>query len=478
MHALKLIYASKHIYSKRMCILHMEENDLLLKIYIGKEINFSRGILYDIKGRLRFDETESIIIDSLMKKKLVKIVHPYKSVKSIRTLVTTRDGRRKSQELIQQILNSDSRLLDELYAIPKKSLGFLLVNLDYSIFEKTRSRWIRDWKDFILYHSQMFDYSIEFCQTLQKHKLAVLTNDYVSSKGGRIDPEKYVVPNEVKGYLTRNLKLIPFDYEEIHRSILFYTIHKIRNEILPIKSDAKRRNGLWNLLRVLPFDESVIKSLIDKFKDEKITTEYSEIDNEQFLFEILDESRFEVRLNKLVDGFVSELLKGRKREPAISVEKAAQPFKLHSELFALIGNFEIGLRNYLLSEMQAAFKEDKNEWYNQLKEIKTMGNQSPFKTIHDKLESRRNEDLKNKILPEDELIYYADITDYKDIILKNWRIFVSKFNRINLSKEKFEHGMNELNKIRRKVMHLRDIRPHEAKTLRLFMIPKLEKIFQ
>lgn len=106
-----------------------------------------------------------------------------------------------------------------------------------------------------------------------------------------------------------------------------------------------------------------------------------------------------------------------------------------------------------------------------------MGKQSPLVTIYAKLKSRRNEDEKNKILPEDELIYYADITDYKDTILKNWRIFESKFKKIKLSKEKFEHGMNELNKIRRKVMHLRDIRPSEAKTLHLYIIPELEKIF-
>jgi len=471
------ISASKHIYRKWQYIFRMEENYLLLKIYIGQEINSSRGILYDFRGRIRFSEKENEVIKSLEDKKLVKIVFPY-TIKSIRTLVTTRDGKRKSRKLIQQILNSDSKLLHELYTIPQKVLGFLLVNLDYAIFEKTRSRWIRDWKDFILHSSQMFDFSITFCQILQKHKLSVLTNDYVSSDGGRIDPEKYVIANEVREHLTRNLKLIPFNYEEINRSILFYIINKIKKEILPIKSDARRRNSLWNLLRVLPIDESAIKSLIGKFKDENITTAYSEIDNEQFLFEILDESRFEVKLGKLVDDFVSEIIRGRKKEAAIPMEKAAQPFKLHSELFALIGNFEIGLRNYLLKEMQTAFKEDKKEWYNQLRDIKLKGNYSPFKTIFDKLESRRNEDLRNKILPEDELIYYADITDYKDIILKNWKIFANKFGRIRLSKEKFEHGMNELNKIRRKVMHLRDIRPHEAKTLRLYIILELERMFQ
>ena len=462
---------------KRYYTLPMEENDLLLKIYIGQEINFSRGILYDFRGQLRFDEKENEIIDSLVRKKLVRKTYPY-TIKSIRTLATTRDGRTRSRKLIQQILNSDSRLLDELHTIPKKALGFLLINLDYNIFEKTRSKWVRDWKDFILHNSQMFDFSIEFCRILQAHRLAVLAHDYVSSKGGRIDPEKYVFPKEVKEYLMRNLKLIPLDYEEINRSIIFYTLYKVKEDILPIRSEAKRRNNFWNLLRVLPFDESAIKLLIDKFKDEKITTEYSEIDNEQFLFKILDESRFEIKLNNLVVDFVSEIIEGKKKEPSIPLKKAAQPFRLHSELFALIGNFEIGLRSYLLNEMQAVFKEDEKEWYHQLKEIELMGNQSPFRTIYEKLESRRKEDLKNKILPEDELIYYADITDYKDIILKNWRIFENKFGKIHLSKEKFEHGMNELNKIRRKVMHLRDIRPYEAKTLRLYIIPAMERIFR
>jgi hypothetical protein len=70
-----------------------------------------------------------------------------------------------------------------------------------------------------------------------------------------------------------------------------------------------------------------------------------------------------------------------------------------------------------------------------------------------------------------------DITDYRDIILKNWELFEGRFKEIGLGKEKFEHGMTELNRIRRKVMHLRDIRSSEAKTLRLYIIPELEEIF-
>jgi hypothetical protein len=253
-------------------------------------------------------------------------------------------------------------------------------------------------------------------------------------------------------------------------------MHKIKNDILPIAKTEARRNSFWNLLQTLPFDESAIKSLVDKFADERITTEYSEIDKEKFLFEILNGDRFKIRLSKLVDDFASELIEERKREP-VTFPEAPQRLKSHSELFVLIGNFETRFRDYLIKEMQASFKESKNELYDQLREIE-MGNRSPFKTIYDKLEFRKSEDQKDGIMPETELINYADITDYKEIVLRNWATFANKFNRMKLDKEKFVHGMNELNRMRRKVMHLRVILPNEAKTLRLFIIPELEKTFQ
>jgi hypothetical protein len=454
----------------------MEEKDLLLKVYIGQGINYGRGILYKFRDEIYFNDKENKIIKSLSKKKLVDIIYPY-SIKSILTLVTTKSGTELSIKIMQEILDKDSKLIDELNQIPKKVLGFLLINLDNLTPNKTKENWVFDWKEFILNSKKMFDFSIKFCEILKMHKLAILTNDYVSSKGGRIDPEKYVIPNEVKEYLITNLKPIRFSDEEVNKSILFYTIHKIKQDILDIKDDARRRSNFWNLLQVLPFDESSIKLVIDKFKEEHITTKYSKIDNEQFLFSVLDKSRFDIKLNKLVCNFLSEVYKGEKKEPKISLRKAPPLLKTHAELFILIGNFETKFRNYLLNEMRTMFKGDEKEWYNQLKKIKLLGDQMPFKTIYDKLVFRENEDLKNKILPEDELIYYADIIDYMNIILKDWKIFENKFNKINLDREKFEHGMNELNKIRKKVMHLRDIRLHEAKTIRLYIIPELEKIF-
>jgi hypothetical protein len=307
--------------------------------------------------------------------------------------------------------------------------------------------------------------------------LAVQTNDYVASHGGQKGPEKYVIPEELQGHLSKTLNLSPFNYEEINRSILFYTLYRIKHEILTIKDEAKRRNNYWNLLRILPFDETAIKELIDEFQKESITSEYSEIENEQFLFSILDEVRFDIKLDRIIDKFVSGVIEGETTESRVPIPKPSELLKTHSELFAVIGNFEMRFRAYLLNEMRAVFKEDKDKWYDQLKEIKTIGDQTPYRNLYEKLEERRNEDLENKMLPEEELIYYADITDYKDIVMKNWNVFENRFNKIELNKEKFEHGMNELNKTRRRVMHLRDISSFESKTLRLYIIPSLEKIF-
>lgn len=452
---------------------------MLLKIYIGQEVNYSRGILYKFKDQLRFDENQNKIIESLIHRSLIAEKQAYVNTRAIITLVTTKAGKEEAKKHLLRHLQDVTTMIKEIDEFPKKALGFLLVNLDTKIFGKDREEFVFDWKEFILYKTKMFEYALKFCQLLEKNNLAVLTNDYVSSHGGRIDPEVYVIPIEVSEYLTKNLNPKPFDYEETKQALLFYTLFSIKNDFLNIKDEERRRNNYWNLLRTLPFDESVIKSIVSQFQRENITTEYSEIGNERFLFSILDHSRFNIKLEKMIETFISEVIEGKRAELNVNLPyEPSELLRTHSELFAKIGNFEMRFREGLISEMRTAFKENKDEWYDGLKEIKLIGDELPHKTIYDKLESRRNEDLRNKILPETELIYYADITDYKDIILKNWNLFETRFKRIGLSKEKFEHGMTELNKVRRKVMHLRDIRPPEAKTLLLFIIPELEKIFQ
>ena len=55
----------------------MNENDILLKVYIGQRINYNRGVLYKFKNKHYFSEKENEIINSLIEKKILDLVYPY-----------------------------------------------------------------------------------------------------------------------------------------------------------------------------------------------------------------------------------------------------------------------------------------------------------------------------------------------------------------------------------------------------------------
>ena len=212
---------TKYIFVGRQISLNMNDIDMLLKVYIGQEVNFSRGILYKFKNQLKFDENQNNIIESLIKRALIIEKQPYVSARAIITLVTTKAGKEEAKKhLLQPLLSSES-VMGEIDKFPKKALGFLLVNLKNNIFEQEREDFVLDWKEFILYKTKMFDYALKLCQLLEKHNLAVLTNSYVSSHGGRIDPEVYVIPDEVSEFLTKNLNPNPFNHEETNRLSYF-----------------------------------------------------------------------------------------------------------------------------------------------------------------------------------------------------------------------------------------------------------------
>lgn len=65
--------------------------DTLLEVYIGQEINSSRGILYKLKNLPIFDDEKNKRIEMLLEAKLVALKTPY-AIRSIVTLVTTEIG--------------------------------------------------------------------------------------------------------------------------------------------------------------------------------------------------------------------------------------------------------------------------------------------------------------------------------------------------------------------------------------------------
>jgi len=451
----------------------MDEMDLLLKIYIGQHINFDRGLLYKFKDMTYLSPEEEKLFSELEKKKTAITDYAYSSCHSIVTLKTTKSGNDRAKEYIKKILNQDTSLIEELInAVPKKLLGFFILDLNESTFETSRSDYYYDWKSYFLNNGKIFDFYLKFIKILYQKKLAVLTHDYVATRGGRIDPEKYVISNEFKEYIVNKIRLKGLSKEEIKNISLFFGIYQIKEEILDIEDNERRRNRYWDLLQELSFNESSIKLIINEFAKEKITSNYSEIDNENFLFSIHDGARFDIKLGKLFEEIIQNIINENEKLSRFFINEPTQILERHAALFVLIGKFEIQIRKMIIDEMRLFSKNSQEkDWYNRLKEVKIGG-----QCLYEKLKLREQKEKEEGILPETELIYYANILDYKKIILCNWEIFVGKFSRENIDIEKFEHGMDEINKIRNKVMHLRQIRENEVKTISLYIIPELEKV--
>lgn len=454
--------------------LSKDQERILLEIYIGKNIR-SEGIL-----KRHFHTDQYQIINDLIE--LHFITEEKFSRTTFQVLKTTEIGNNKAKEFINKIiLNNKYDLLKNIKTIPKPFLEFFLYDFESLLFAKrTDLKYFFNWKDYVLNNQIVFDNLNKLYNILKKFNLAIDTQYYVTTRGGEKRDRHIIIPTEIKEFLSINQFISKeLDIHIKEKLKLFYLLYKLKEIINLVDIETRRRN-YWSLLQELQLDEDKIKSLVDIFKKQDLTTEYKAVTQENFLFEIKDISRFDVFLEKLFNEFVTELSNeeviSEPRKEFVSKLKINPLLSDHVEAFAEIGNFELKIRTFILKRMQV---EGENEWYDMLKEIKIRGANNEELTLYDNLKRREQEDIKNKFLPEKELLFYADIIHYKDIILKFWDSHFSKdFQKNNFTKEQLEHAIIEINKIRRQTMHLRELKKDTLKTIILFVIPQLNKVIE
>ncbi len=108
-------------------------------------------------------------------------------------------------------------------------------------------------------------------------------------------------------------------------------------------------------------------------------------------------------------------------------------------MFEELFEFESEIRIFITKTLGKAYS------YNWIK-------QGIPKALRDDWEEKKEKDVKEGRIPEQNLINYADFSHYKDIILKNWKIFSSYFK----DKEKLRVRLDDLNNLCRIVtMHNR-----------------------
>lgn len=123
----------------------------------------------------------------------------------------------------------------------------------------------------------------------------------------------------------------------------------------------------------------------------------------------------------------------------VKIEKEEVIISRDSEPSAIINSFEKIIRYFIVEELKSVFSD---KWLKQgvPKEVRTNW-----------LE-RKAEDDKVGRLPVGNLINYADFSDYKEIILRNWGNIFFKFFR---DKEQTRVRFDDLNNFRKAVMHSR-----------------------
>ena len=448
-----------------------EEKEILKEIYIGQNIR-SEGI-----RKKHFKQEQLLTIEKLITlHKLVEESNFYKT----NVIKTTEKGETFGKEIIQEILNKTKELLlKELKNIPKPVLEFLFFDYPCPIYEISGERnYFSSWKVFLINIEKINENVNKLSDILSKFDLEVKTHYYVSTRGGETRNLHIIFPYELKDFLIISNLINHGLSEDVKEQIkLFYILFKIK-EILNIEDYDARRRNYWTMLQDTKIDETKIKQIIDKFNNKGITTQYKLVTDENFLFQIKDIARYDVFLKKLVDDYLTNVLEGNvkpitKQKIQKAKFKKISSLNNHSKTFVVLGDFELRIRNFILNRMREGDEENK-EWYEKLEKIKS--NNLDISLL-DVLKRRENEDKNNKILPEKELLFYADITHYKDIILKFWEPYFKKdFDNAGMSKEKFEHEMIEINKMRRKVMHLRELTDDNLKTLRLCFIPDITNI--
>jgi hypothetical protein len=448
-----------------------EEKEILKEIYIGQNIR-PEGI-----RKKHFNQEQLLTIE--------KLITPHKLVEEgnfygTNVIKTTEKGESLGKEIIQEIINKTKELLlKELKNIPEPVLEFLFFDYPQPIYDISGERnHFSSWKEILINTEKINENLNKLSGILYKCNLEVKTHYYVSTRGGETRNLHIIFPGELKDFLVKSDLIDHGLSEDVKERIkLFYLLFKIK-EILNIDDYDTRRRNYWTMLQEMKIDETQIKQIIDKFKRKEITTEYKLVTDENFLFQIKDIQKYDEFLKKSVDDYLTSVFE-RKIKPITKQKIQKAKFEKnsllnnHAKTFVVLGDFELRIRNFILNRMREGDEENK-EWYEKLKKIKSSNRDISLLGI---LKRRESEDKKNRILPEEELLFYADITHYKDIILTFWEpYFKTDFDNAGMSKEKFEHEMIEINKTRRKVMHLRELTDDNLKTLRLCFIPDITNI--
>ena len=273
----------------------------------------------------------------------------------------------------------------------------------------------------------------------------------------------YVISPELQEYLVKHYSLSDFTLNQ-EESLMPYPVMISIYKILGSDNIDFLRQRYYELLKSASVTEGQIAGIVNRMNQQGIASEYHGLLSDKKPFEVLDSTRFQIYLEKnLIEPAIDVLLERGglikqysvdARIPSLSEVKMERGFIDTSELgdfYNLVSALERDLREFIKAKIGKGWD----------KRIET-----EVPSVFHRWQEKKKKDENWGIDPEIDLMNYADLDDYIEIINKYNRIFVSSdrqlSNVITYLEIWYKYGRNPL-------MHSRTVTRQKYETTKSAM---------
>jgi len=286
---------------KRGCTEEQKERylSLIRYVYVGQNIR-NEGILQSDE---KLKENKQIV-DTLLKDGLIVEQKWYR----LELFSLSNQGIQLGETLIAEEIREKKELIkSELENYPQLLVGFLVNHfVSHSLAFDLEDIEVYDWRDLILTDDRVKDWTLKFFDLLKENGLAIITNDYVSTRGGEKREKKYVICSEVRKLLQNFYSIGGLSSKDILDCKVAYIIlenirYREKGDTFSISLDELKKTGDFNSAY------SLLKYDLNKYQEGGLVTVSYNIDGDAIIF-IVNKDEFEEEITYSYNNKIDKLL--------------------------------------------------------------------------------------------------------------------------------------------------------------------------
>jgi len=272
---------------------------LIKYVYIGQNIR-NEGILQSDE---KLKENKQIV-ETLLKDGIIVAQKWYK----LELFLLSNQGIEVGEILIAGEINKKKEIIkSELEKYPQLLVGFIVNHLvsDSLAFDLEDTQ-VFDWRDLILNDTRVKNWILKFFNLLKENELAIITNDYVSTKGGEKREKKYVICSEVRKLLQNFYSIGGLSSKDILDCKVAYIISENlqygeKGDAFSISLDELKKTGDFNSAY------SLLKDDLNKYQEGGFVNVTYNIEGDARIF-IVNKDEFEEAITYSSNNKIDKLL--------------------------------------------------------------------------------------------------------------------------------------------------------------------------